>query len=73
MDYPQQCNGNTAFSTESSNHKWILPPSNKGEAFLLAALAADKIVDVYIDSQDNAFSCNNLPNYIKAKYIIINP
>uniref|UniRef100_UPI0040483230 hypothetical protein n=1 Tax=Rheinheimera sp. TaxID=1869214 RepID=UPI0040483230 len=73
MDYPSQCDGNTAFKTTGSGDKWVCPPSDKGNALVLAALAADKRLEVYIDSQNGAFSCNNLPNYVKARYIIINP
>ncbi|WP_063356593.1 hypothetical protein [Pseudoalteromonas luteoviolacea] len=73
MDYPSQCNGNTAFKTSGSNGKWICPPSDKGNAIALAALAAGKSLDVYIDSQNGAINCSALPHYVQARYIIINP
>jgi hypothetical protein len=73
MDYPEQCSGNTAFKTTGSNGKWICPPSDKGNALVLAALAADKEVEVYISSQNGVLDCNNIPDYTKARYVIINP
>lgn len=73
MDYPTYCNGNTAFMTSGTNGKWVCPPSDKGDAIVLAALAAGKVVQVYIDSQNGAFSCSNLPNYVTARYVIIKP
>lgn len=73
MDYPIKCNGNTAFKTSTSNGKWICPPSEKGNSIVLAALAADKAVEVYIDSQSGSYTCGTLPHYVNAKYIIINP
>jgi hypothetical protein len=73
MDYPGQCDGNTAFKTSGSNGKWICPPSEKGNAIILAALAADKKLEVYINSQDGAIDCDSLPHYVDARYIIINP
>ena len=51
----------------------LIQSSSATIALVLAALAADKRLEVYIDSQNGAFSCNNLPNYVKARYIIINP
>ncbi|MGP9803212.1 hypothetical protein [Rheinheimera sp. NSM] len=71
MDYPPSCNGNTAFKTNDPNGRWICSPSDKGDALVLAALAADKIVDVYIDDQNGAFTCSTLVNYEKARYIMI--
>ncbi|WP_046007404.1 hypothetical protein [Pseudoalteromonas rubra] len=73
MDYPQQCSGNTAFKTSGSDGQWICPPSDNGNAIVLAALTADKSVEVYIDSKNGSISCSSLPNYVSAKYIIINP
>lgn len=73
MDYPERCNGNTAFKTSTSNGKWICPPSEKGNAIVLAALAAGKTLEVYIDSQSGSISCSSLPHYVGARYIIINP
>lgn len=73
IDYPGQCSGNTAFKTSGSNSKWICPPSEKGNAIVLAALAAGKILEVYIDNQNDSFSCETLPHYVRARYIIINP
>ena len=73
MDYPEPCDGNTAFKTAGTAGQWVCPPSDKGNALVLAALAADKVLEVYIDSQNGAFNCNNLPSYVKARYIIINP
>jgi hypothetical protein len=73
MDYPERCNGNTAFKTTGSNVKWICPPSDKGNALVLAALAADKEVEVYINSQNGVLDCNNMPDYSMARYVIINP
>lgn len=73
MDYPRQCNGNTAFKTSGSNGKWICPPSDKSNAIVLAALAADKSVEVYIDDKNGSISCSSLPHYVSARYVIINP
>ncbi|MCG7561481.1 MULTISPECIES: hypothetical protein [Pseudoalteromonas] len=73
MDYPHQCSGNTAFRTSASNGKWICPPSDKGNAIVLAALAAGKSIEVYIDDKNGSISCSSLPDYVSARYIIINP
>lgn len=73
MDYPEHCGGHVAFRTETSNHKWICSTSKNGDAIALAALAADKDLQVYIDSQNNSFDCSNLPNYVAARYIIVTP
>jgi hypothetical protein len=40
---------------------------------VLAALAADKEVEVYINSQNGVLDCNNMPDYSMARYVIINP
>ncbi|MCH2160074.1 MAG: hypothetical protein MK096_14995 [Oleiphilaceae bacterium] len=73
MDYPGQCDGNTAFKTSGSNGKWICPASDKGNAIVLTALAAGKTVHVYIDSVNGSFTCGTLPHYVKARYVIIDP
>ena len=73
MDYPGRCEGNTAFKTSGSGGRWVCPPSDKGNALVLAALAADKALEVYIDDQNGAYNCASLPSYVKARYIIINP
>lgn len=73
MDYPGRCEGNTAFKTSGTSGKWVCPPSDKGNALVLAALAANKEVEVYIDNQDGAYNCASLPNYVRARYIIISP
>ncbi|WJG07960.1 hypothetical protein [Aliiglaciecola sp. LCG003] len=73
MDSPSNCTGNTAFKTSGSNGKWICPPSEKGNAIVLAALAAGKTLEVYIDDQNGTISCATLPWFVSAKYIIINP
>lgn len=51
MDYPGRCNGNKAFKTSASNGIWISPPTEQGNAIISTALAADKKLQVYIDSQ----------------------
>lgn len=73
MDYPGQCDGNTAFKTNGAGGKWVCSQSDKGNALVLAALAADKALEVYIDDQNGAYNCASLPSYAKARYIIINP
>ncbi|QDO86841.1 hypothetical protein FM037_24575 [Shewanella psychropiezotolerans] len=73
MDYPNTCDGNTAFKTDGSKGKWVCPASDKGNALVLAAVMSGKIVSVYINSQNGALTCANLPNYVKAKYVIIYP
>ena len=73
MDYQGQCDGNTAFKTNGAGGKWVCSQSDKGNALVLAALSADKALEVYIDNQNNTVSCDNLPDYVKARYIIINP
>lgn len=73
MDYPNTCAGNTAFKTAGSNGKWVCPASGKGNALVLAAVMSGKIVSVYIDSQNGALTCDNIPNYVKARYVIIYP
>lgn len=71
MDYPSQCDGGYAFITSGSNGKWICPASDKGNAIVLAALAANKSVDVYISNNNDAITCQTLPSYVKSRYIII--
>ncbi|WP_336146667.1 hypothetical protein [Marinobacter salarius] len=71
MDYPERCGGNTAFKTTRSHGKWICPPSDKGNVIVLAALAAGKRLEVYIDSKNGAFGCGSLNHYVKARYVIV--
>ncbi|WP_248290910.1 hypothetical protein [Pseudoalteromonas arctica] len=71
MDYPTYCDGGYAFITTGSNNKWICPASEKGNAIVLAALAANKSVDVYINNNNDAITCQTLPSYVKSRYIII--
>lgn len=71
MDYPAYCDGGYAFITTGSNGKWICPASDKGNAIVLAALAANKSVDVYINNNNDAITCQTLPSYVKSRYIII--
>jgi hypothetical protein len=73
MDYPERCDGNTAFKTSGSSGKWVCPPSKNGNAIVLAALASNKEIEVYIDNQNGSISCESLPHYVSARYIIINP
>lgn len=73
MDYPGHCNGNTAFKTTSSNGQWICSISTNGNAIVLTALTAAKKLEVYIDSINGTYTCATLPNYVQARYVIINP
>ena len=57
MDYPSQCNGGYAFITTGSNGKWVCPASDKGNAIVLAA---NKSVDVYINNNNDAITCQTL-------------
>ncbi|KZN61377.1 hypothetical protein [Pseudoalteromonas luteoviolacea] len=73
MDYPSYCEGNTAFMTSGSNGKWICPPSDKGNALVLTAIASGKSVQVYINSQNNTLTCSSLSSYTKARYVVLKP
>lgn len=72
MDYPTSCSGKSVFKLSSgTNGAWICTPSEKGGALVLAALAAQKKVTVYIDNQNGAFTCSTLPAYVTPRYLIL--
>jgi hypothetical protein len=73
MNYEPKCNGNYSFQTTGSGGKWMCPATEKGNAIVLAALAAGKEVAVYIDNQNGTISCADLPSYTPARYLIIYP
>ena len=72
MDYPNQCNGNMSFKTTGSKGIWVCPPSDKGNSLLLTAFATGKEIGVYINDQGGTITCETLPQYVPARYILIN-
>ena len=74
-DYPR-CSGNLAFKTSGSGGKsgrWMCTKSKEAGSVVLAALAAGKTVEVYIEASDVAGSCTALPDYRDISYLILNP
>lgn len=74
-DHPG-CSGNMAFKTDGAGGQggvWMCTKSKEGNAVVMAALLADKAVNVYIEGSDVGGVCTSLPGYRLISYVIINP
>lgn len=73
-DHPT-CGGHMSFKTDATGGKggkWMCTKSKEAGSIALTAMAAGKIVEVYIEGSDVS-SCKDLPHHRKISYIIINP
>lgn len=71
LEWPSKCNGLLAYQTTASNGKWICSVSTKTETLILMAYAAQKQVNVRLDTAV-ASSCEVVDHYHRPMYVSVN-
>jgi hypothetical protein len=68
LDWPEKCNGNIAFKTDTTGAKWICTLSDKSASMILAAAMGEKMVSSRVGLQTEG-DCTSINQYTTPEYI----